>query len=225
MQILLAEDEVVLSNAVKKILEQQGYFVDTVYDGEDAVYYAQSVNYQLIVLDIMIPKIDGFEVVSALRKKGIVTPVLMLTAKTATADKVKGLNFGADDYMTKPFDTEELLARINALTRRKGDVVVSHLTYGDLSLNIHSAILSCKEKSVQLSRKEFDVMKLFLYNPTATVTTDTVITNVWGTDSEATNNNVEVYISFLRKKLKYLGSAVSFRKLQRLGYRLEVHSS
>ena len=222
MQILIVEDEPALSNAIKKLVEQRGYFTDTVYDGESAVDYAVSVNYSLIILDVMLPKRDGFEVVKTLRQKGIHTPILMLTARTATADKVQGLNCGADDYLTKPFDSDELLARVGALTRRTGEVVVDTVHYEDLILDLGSAKLSCGDDSVQLSRKEFAVLRTFLYNPTMTISTDTLIANAWGVDSEATDNNVEVYVSFLRKKLKYLGSRISIRKLQRIGYRLDV---
>ena len=222
MQILIAEDERALSNALKKLLEQRGYFVDAVYDGPDAVEYARSVSYSLIILDVMLPGLDGFGVVQALRREGIGTPILMLTARTSTPDKVQGLNSGADDYMTKPFDTEELLARVGALTRRTGDVVVDTVRYADLTLELGSARLLCGNDSVQLSRKEFAVLRTFLFNPTMTIGTDTLIANAWGMDSDATDNNVEVYISFLRKKLKYLGSRVAIRKLQRIGYRLEV---
>ena len=147
----------------------------------------------------------------------------MLTARTTTTDKVAGLNFGADDYMTKPFETEELLARVGAMTRRTGDVIVDEVKFKDLTLNTNSAMLSCGGESVQLSHKEFEVLKTFFYNPTMTVTTDTLISNVWGIESEATDNNVEVYISFIRKKLKYLRSAVSIKKIPRIGYRLEVN--
>ena len=222
MQILIVEDELALSNAIKKLLEQRGYFADAVYDGDSAVDYATSVNYSLIILDVMLPKRDGFEVVRALRREGVHTPILMLTARTATADKVQGLNCGADDYLTKPFDTDELLARVGALTRRTGEVLVDTVRFEDLTLELGSAKLLCGDDSVQLSRKEFAVLKTFLYNPTMTIATDTLIASAWGIDSEATDNNVEVYISFLRKKLKYLGSRVSIRKLQRIGYRLEV---
>lgn len=222
MQILIAEDERPLAKAVKKILEQKGYFVDAVYDGTDAVEYAKSVDYDLIILDVMMPGYDGFEVVRILREKGVGTPVLMLTARSAVSDKVTGLNTGADDYMTKPFDTEELLARVAALTRRRGEVVIDRIDHGDISLDLNSAVLSKDGNSVQLSRKEFEVLKIFLYNPTMTVTSDTLINKVWGVDSDATDNNVEVYISFIRKKLKYLGSAVGIKKIQRIGYRLEA---
>ena len=224
MNILLVEDEISLSNAVKKILEQQGYIVDAVYDGQSAVDYATGMDYGLIILDVMLPKIDGFEVLHILRRDGINAPILMLTARSTGPDKVAGLNSGADDYMTKPFDTEELLARVGALTRRTGEVIVETVSYEDLTLGIKSAILSCGGQSVQLSRKEFEVLKIFMYNPSMTVTKDMLISNVWGVESEATDNNVEVYISFIRKKLKYLKSRVTIRNLQKIGYRLEVNA-
>ncbi|MBQ5488599.1 MAG: response regulator transcription factor [Clostridia bacterium] len=198
MQILVVEDEIPLANALKKILEQQGYFVDCVHDGLSAIDYVKAVSYNLIILDVMLPKLDGFEVIRLLRKDGLNTPVLMLTARTATNDKVFALNSGADDYMTKPFDAAELVARVGALTRRRG------------------------EEQVQLSRKEFEVLRTFLANPTMTIPTETLLINGWGLDSEATDNNVEVYVSFIRKKLKYLNSVISIKKIQKIGYRLEI---
>jgi DNA-binding response OmpR family regulator len=222
LQILVAEDEISLANALKRILEQKGYYVDLVHDGASALDYAQGMAYQLIILDVMLPELDGFSVVREIRNTGIHTPVLMLTARTATSDKVIGLNSGADDYMTKPFDPEELLARVSALTRRTGEVIVDRITYEDLTLDLQSAALSCGKESVQLSRKEFEVLKTFLYQPSMTISTDTLIMNAWGIESEATDNNVEVYISFIRKKLKYLNSRVGIKKLQKIGYRLEV---
>ncbi|MBQ7597584.1 MAG: response regulator transcription factor [Clostridia bacterium] len=222
MNILVVEDEVSLANAIQKILEQHGFLVDAVHDGLSALDYAEGFSYELIILDVMLPGLDGFGVVQKLRQKGIATPVLMLTARTTVRDKVTGLNSGADDYMTKPFDTEELLARVNALTRRTGQVVVEQLRFGDLSLDLKSAELICGAERVQLSRKEFEVLKLFLYNPTATITKEMMIVKVWGVESDATDNNVEVYISFLRKKLKFLKSGVTIKNIQRLGYRLEV---
>ena len=222
MNILLVEDELSLARAVKKILEQHGYYVDAVHDGLSVVDYAKGMDYQLIILDVMLPKLDGFEVLRILRKDGLNVPILMLTARSAVGDKVTGLNAGADDYLTKPFDTEELLARVGALTRRRGEVIVDELRYEDLCLSVQSAVLSCGEASVQLSRKEFELLKCFLYNPTMTLTKETLIVRAWGADSEATDNNVEVYVSFLRKKLKYLRSRVTIRNQQRIGYRLEV---
>ena len=222
MNILVVEDELSLANAIKKILEQQGFLVDAVHDGLSAVDYAEGFSYDLMILDVMLPGLDGFGVVQRIRQKGIATPTLMLTASTAVRDKGTGLNYGADDYMTKPFDTEELLARVNALTRRTGQVVVEPMQFGDLTLDLKSAELVCGAQRVQLSRKEFDVLKLFLYNPTMTITKEMMIVKIWGVESDVTENNVEVYISFLRKKLKFLKSTVSIKNIQRLGYRLEV---
>lgn len=221
MRILLVEDERSLSNAIRAILEQNGYITEAVYDGLSAVDYAQGAEYDLIILDVMLPGLDGFEVLCTLRSAGLDTPILMLTAKSTISDKVTGLNKGADDYMTKPFHPDELVARVGALTRRKGSVVLNELSYFDIKLNINSALLICGDSSVQLSKKEFEVLKVFLYNPTMTITVDMLINKVWGANSEATDNNVEVYISFIRKKLKYLHSKVSFKKIHRLGYRLE----
>ena len=222
MQILIAEDEMALSNAIKQILTQNGYFVDAVYDGATAVEYAESMSYDLIILDVMMPEADGFEVVKKLRRDQVNTPILMLTARNQVQDKVSGLNFGADDYMTKPFETDELLARISALTRRKGKVYIEEIRCGDLRLDLASAVLHCGESYVQLSKKEFDVIKEFFYNPHITISSETLIVKVWGIESEATDNNVEVYISFIRKKLKFLGSKTSIKKVQKIGYRLET---
>ena len=225
MQILIVEDELALSNAIKRLLEQRGYFVDAVYDGRSAVDYAKAMSYSLIILDVMLPKLDGFEVVRILRKDNVNTPILMLTARTTVRDKVNGLNRGADDYMTKPFDTEELLARVGALTRRTGGtVVVDTVSYGDLTLDVKSACLTCGGSDVQLSKKEFEVLKLFFYNPTMTITKEMIINKVWGAESDVSDNNVEVYISFLRKKLRYLKSTVTLKNIQKLGYRLEVEA-
>ena len=221
MRILLVEDEILLSNAIKAILERNGFLTETVYDGISAVDYARGTVYDLIILDVMLPKLDGFEVLQTLRKNNVETPILMLTAKSTIADKVTGLNKGADDYMTKPFHPDELLARVGALTRRKGSVVLSELSYLDITLDFNAALLVCGGESVQLSKKEFEVLKVFLYNPTMTITIDMLIDKVWGAESDVTDNNVEVYISFIRKKLKYLHSKVLIKKIQCLGYRLE----
>ena len=224
MNILLVEDDVALSNAVKQILTQRGYNVDAVYDGLAAVDYAESAEYGLIILDGMLPKLDGLEVLRVLRRDGVHIPILMLTARSTVQDKVAGLDGGADDYLTKPFDTEELLARVGALTRRKGEVVVEKLDFEDLSLDVRSAVLTCGAQSVQLSKKEFQMLRFFLTQPTATVPKETLIINVWGTDADTTDNNAEAYVSFLRKKLHYLKSRVAIRTVPRIGYRLEVES-
>ncbi|MBO4412221.1 MAG: response regulator transcription factor [Lachnospiraceae bacterium] len=224
MNILLVEDETSLSNAVKRILERSGDQVDQVFDGLSALDYARAKEYDLIILDVMLPKLDGFEVLRILRKDKTRVPILMLTARSSVKDKVAGLNGGADDYLTKPFDTEELIARVGALTRRTGDVVIDEIRFGDLRLNVHTALLSNGERSVQLSKKEFEVMRLFLSNPDNVITKDSLLSRVWGMDSDATDNNVEVYISFLRKKLKYLQADETIRNIQKIGYRLEAVS-
>ena len=221
MNILLVEDERALASAIKRILEKNGYRVDAVEDGQSAVDYAEAIEYQLIILDVMLPKMDGFEVLRILRRDKLRTPILMLTARSAVRDKVAGLNGGADDYLTKPFDTEELLARVGALTRRTGEVVLDELSFGDLTLNVNSALLCCGGNSVQLSKKEFELMRMFLSNPANVLTKDAIISRVWGMDSEATDNNVEVYVSFLRKKMAFLKSGYTIRNIQKIGYRIE----
>jgi len=222
MKILIVEDEKRLANAIFHILQEKKFLVDKVYDGQSAVDYALGMQYDVIVLDIMLPKLDGFGVVKKLREHKNSTPILMLTARDTVPDKVLGLNAGADDYMTKPFEPDELLARINALTRRQGEIVMNEIAFKDLTLDLISGDLKCGEESVHLSYKEFEVMRIFLSNPNITVTKESLIINVWGIDSEAEDNNVEAYISFLRKKLKFLSSNVTIMNLQKIGYRLEV---
>ena len=222
MNILIVEDEVSLAEALGQILKNAGHFADIVGDGISALEYADSFRYDLVILDIMLPRLDGFGVLRTLRERGSSVPVLMLTARSAVPDKVAGLNAGADDYMTKPFDPSELLARVSALTRRKGEVVLNTLAFADLTLELNSALLRCGGASVQLSHKEFEVVKAFLSNPSMTFTKEALIISAWGPESEATDNNVEAYISFLRKKLKYLKSGVSIRNIQKIGYRLEA---
>ena len=223
MNILIVEDEVSLANALEHILKKAGHITDVVGDGQSALDYARDFAYDLL-LDVMLPKLDGFTVVRQLRTEGIAVPVLMLTVRSAVPDRVAGLNARADDYLTKPFDPEELLARVNAMTRRTGTVVMDQLTFHDVTLALNTAQLSCGERSVQLSPKEFQVARLLLGEPSMTFTKDVIIGRAWGLDSEATDNNVEAYISFLRKKLRYLGSHVSIRNLQKIGYRLEVEA-
>ena len=222
MNILIVEDELSLAEALGQILKNAGHYTDIVSDGISALEYADGFKYDLMILDAMLPKLDGFGVVRTMRDNGNNMPVLMLTARTTIPDKVMGLNAGADDYMTKPFDPSELLARVNAMTRRSGEVILNTLTFSDLILELNSALLRCGNESVQLSHKEFEVARLLLSNPTMTFTKEMLITNVWGMDSDATDNNVEAYISFLRKKLKYLKSSVTIKNIQKIGYRLEV---
>ncbi len=222
MNILIVEDEVSLSNALEHILKKAGHITDVVGDGQSALDYARSFSYDLLLLDVMLPKLDGFTVVRQLRTEGIAVPVLMLTARSAVPDRVAGLNAGADDYLTKPFDPTELLARVNAMTRRTGAVVMEELSFGDVTLSLNTAQLSRGGSSVQLSPKELQVARLLLGEPSMTFTKDVIISRAWGLDSEATDNSVEAYISFLRKKLRYLNSKVIIRNLQKIGYRLEV---
>ena len=223
MRILIIEDEVNLANAIGEILTGEKYMVDIVNDGQDGYDYAISGIYDLIILDIMLPKKDGYSVCSQLRRDKISTPILMLTAKDSISDKVKGLDLGADDYMTKPFSTEELLARIRTLTRRKGEVVLEEMSYGDISFSLSTALLKQRdgEGGVHLSFKEAEILKLFLSAPDIIISKETIITKVWGYDSDAQDNNVEAYISFLRKKLGFVGSKTAIVSHKKIGYKIE----
>ena len=220
MQILIVEDDVRLAQALGHILEENGYEVDAVYDGESGLAYAQSGIYDVIILDVMLPKMSGFEVAAELRRGGSSTPILMLTARDAVPDKITGLDSGADDYMTKPFSPAELLAHLRALTRRQGEVMFEKLTVGDLTLNLESFNLSCGEKSIHLSYKEFSLAKVLMANAGQVVSKETLIAKVWGIESSAEDNNVEAYISFLRKKMRFLGSTAHIETLRKAGYRL-----
>ena len=193
-----------------------------VNDGQSGLDYALDGNYDVILLDVMLPKMNGFDVVKHLRKKHIATPVLLLTARDEITDKVTGLDCGADDYMTKPFSAAELVARINALTRRKGEVIVHELKYDDLSLQLDTCELYCASQHIHLGYKEFEIMKHLMSHPEMITSKDDLIVSVWGSESDAMDNNVEVYISFLRKKLKFLKSKVSIKVIRKVGYRLEV---
>lgn len=222
MNLLIVEDEAALAGALEHILRKAGNLTDWVADGQSALDYIRGCSYDLVLLDIMLPKLDGISVLRQIRSEGIQTPVLLLTARATVPDKVLGLNAGADDYLTKPFDPEELLARIGAMTRRKGAMVLNELTYEDLTLDLNTVTLRCGKRDVQLSPKEFEIARLMLTQPQMTFSKDLLITKGWGMDSEATDNNVEAYISFLRKKLRFLGSRVTIRNLQKIGYRLEA---
>ena len=222
MHILIVEDETALAEAVAHILRKAGHSADRVADGQSALDYIRAGAYDLVLLDIMLPRLDGLSVLRQMRSEGVQTPVLLLTARTTVPDKVAGLNAGADDYLTKPFDPEELLARVGAMTRRKGAMVLNEISFQDLTLDLNTVTLRCGVRDVQLSPKEFALARLLLSQPGMTYSKDLLISRAWGLDSEATDNNVEAYISFLRKKLRYLGSGVSIRNLQKIGYRLEV---
>ena len=222
MNILIVEDEKQLADGICEIFRSQKYTCDAVYDGEEGLAYAESGIYDVIVLDIMLPKMNGFEVLKTLRSKRINTPIILLTARDDVSDKVKGLDFGADDYLTKPFSKDELLARIRALSCRTGDVIIDELAYGDLVLDLNGYTLSCNGKSLHIGHKEFEILKIMLSNPTQTFSKEDIITKVWGYLSDAEDNNVEVYISFIRKKLTFLKSKVSIATVRKIGYYLDI---
>ena len=221
MRIWIVEDERHLAEALRQIMLEQKYKADIVYDGEDGFEYAMSNAYDAIILDIMLPGQNGFEVVRKLRAEKNNVPILLLTAKDEISDKVKGLDYGADDYMTKPFSPEELLARIRAMMRRQGDVVFDEIKFANLSLNISMRTLNCGEKSMHLAYKEFEILRLLINKPKVIVPKEDIIIKVWGADAEADDNNVEAYISFLRKKLNFLGSEAKIKTIRKVGYRLE----
>ncbi len=221
MRVLVVEDDKYLAEAIEHILKRQKFFVDKVDNGEDGYFYAKNGDYDAIVLDVMLPRMTGFEVIKKLRQEGVSTPTILLTAKSETDDKITGLDAGADDYLTKPFEPAELLARLRALTRRTGNVILEEVRFGDLALNLNSLELSSNGKSMVLSNKEFLIMKAFLSSPQVIFSKDDLIVKVWGYDSDAEDNNVEAYISFLRKKLDYLNTSVTISTLRKVGYKLE----
>ncbi|MHC1749669.1 MAG: response regulator transcription factor [Cellulosilyticaceae bacterium] len=221
MRILIVEDETRLSEALCVLLQKNKYATDAVYDGISGLDYGLSNVYDLIVLDIMLPRMNGIDVLKELRKEQISTPVLLLTAKADLSDKVEGLDSGADDYLTKPFATEELLARVRAMTRRRGILTEDITCFGDLSLNLKTCELSHQQKSLTLGIKEFQMMQLLLANGKQIITKELLIEKVWGFESDVNYNNVEVYISFLRKKLAHLHSTVEIKTMRGLGYYLE----
>lgn len=221
MRILIVEDERHLAEALSQILTEQHYQTDVVYDGTDGLDYALSGQYDAMILDVMLPKMDGFEVARRLREAHSPLPILMLTAKDEVSDKISGLDRGADDYMTKPFDAGELLARVRALTRRQGEVVGNSMTVEDLNLRLDARCLVCGENSVRLGFKEFEIMRLLMSHFGLIVPKETIISKVWGLESDAEDNNVEVYISFLRKKLNHLRSGVKIKTIRMVGYCLE----
>lgn len=221
MKILLIEDEKLLADSIKTILEGKGFEVEAVYDGESGAQYAELGVYDLLILDVMIPKMDGYTVARQVRSKRLGTPILMLTARSSLEDRITGLNAGADYYLTKPFDIRELLACINALLRRQG-AQVDELSFGNTSLDLSSATLLCGTNSIPLSSKEFDIMRSLLQAGTRNLTKEVILARVWGYDSDAVENNVEVYIGFLRKKLTSIGSDIRIVARRRLGYHLEV---
>ncbi len=221
MKLLLAEDERELSNALVAILKHNHYSVDTVFNGEDALNYGQTGQYDGILMDIMMPKMNGIDVLKLLRAKGVDTPVLLLTAKAELDDKILGLDSGADDYLTKPFAMGELLARIRALTRRKNEFAPNELTMGNITLNRQNFMLSSDTDSLRLGNKEFQMLELLMSNPNVLISTEKFMDRVWGFDSEAEINVVWVYISYLRKKLASINANVEIKATRGVGYTLE----
>ena len=221
MKILVIEDEKLQAQSIRAVLEQKCFTVETVYDGETGAEYALLGIYDLLILDVMMPGMDGFEVARAVRASRCATPILMLTARSGIEDRIQGLNAGADYYLTKPFDTRELLACVNALLRRQGGQV-DELAFGNTSLDLSSSQLICGEKSVRLSAREFDVMRLLLQSGERILSKEIILARVWGYESNAVENHVEVYVGFLRKKLRSIGSDIRIEAIRRLGYHLEV---
>ncbi len=222
MRLLLCEDEKELSSALQKILKHYNYSVDVVYDGEQALVYAQGGNYDAIILDIMMPKIDGLTVLKELREKGNLVPIIMLTAKSQIDDKVTGLDLGANDYLSKPFDTKELLARIRAITRAVTDSGSSILTARDINLNRKTCELYNDKNSFKLAGKEFQMMEMLMINKGHVIPTERFMEKIWGYDSESEINVVWVYISYLRKKLTLLKTDVKIKATRNTGYSLEA---
>ena len=220
MKILIIEDEHTLADSLRLMLTSKGFEAEAVYDGEIGEEYAMLDIYDLISLDIMLPKQNGYEVARNLRRKHIAVPFLMLTAKGDIEDKVKGLDSGADYYLTKPFDSRELLACVNALLRRQG-TQVNELVFGNTALDLESASLVCNDNSVRLSAREFEVMRLLMTSGGNHLSKETLLTKVWGYESNAVENHVEVYVGFLRKKLTSIGSDIRIEAVRRLGYHLE----
>ncbi len=221
MKILVIEDEKLLAQSIRAVLEQKGFQVETVYDGDTGAEYARLGVYDLLILDVMMPGLDGFAVAKAVRANRCATPILMLTARSGIEDRIEGLNAGADYYLTKPFDTRELLACVNALLRRQGNQV-DELRFGNTALDLGSGQLVCGEKSVRLSAREFDVMRLLMQSRERILSKEIILARVWGYESNAVENHVEVYVGFLRKKLRSIGSNVRIEAIRRLGYHLEV---
>lgn len=220
MKILIVEDDRLLAESLKTLLEIKGFEVEVVCDGEDGAEYAETGIYDLLIMDVMMPKLNGYQVARQVRAHRIATPILMLTAKSEVQDRIEGLNAGADYYLTKPFDNRELLACINALLRRQGDQV-DVLRYGNTTLDLTGYVLSTEESSIRLSKKEFDVMRRLMQYQGRSIRKDVLLVQVWGFESNATENNVEAYVGFLRKKLKSIGSDVRIESIRLLGYHLE----
>ena len=223
MKILIVEDEELLADSIGELLREKGFETDIALDGETGLEYAELGVYDLLILDVLMPKLSGYEVARRVRARHVNTPILMLTAKSALEDRVTGLDAGADYYLTKPFDVRELLACVNALLRRQGGQV-EELRFGNTILDLSSATLVCGKESVRLSAREFDILRYLFGAGKKNVSKETLLARVWGYDSNAVENHVEVYIGFLRKKLASIGSDVRIEAIRRLGYHLEAET-
>ena len=221
MKILVIEDEKMLADSIKSILERKGFQVEAVYDGRTGAQFAELGLYDLLILDIMMPELDGFEVARRVRAQRCNTPILMLTARSDVRDRIAGLNAGADYYLTKPFDSGELLASINALLRRQGGQV-NEMVFGNTALDLGTCMLLCNGSSIRLSAREFDVMRMLLQSGPRIVSKSMFLSRIWGLESNAVENHVEVYIAILRKKLAGIGSNIRIVCSRGLGYHLEV---
>ncbi|MBQ2446535.1 MAG: response regulator transcription factor [Oscillospiraceae bacterium] len=221
MKILIVEDEKILADSLRNLLEGKGFQVEIAYDGETGAEYAMLGVYDLLILDVMMPNMNGYQVARQVRTRRCTTPILMLTAKSELQDRIDGLNAGADYYLTKPFDSRELLACINALLRRQGNQV-DELSFGNTSLDLASGMLICGEKSIRLTAREFDVMRFLLQTQGRILSKEVLLSRIWGYESNAVENHVEVYVGFLRKKLARIGSNIRIEAIRRLGYHLEV---
>lgn len=224
MKVLIIEDEVLLADSLKTLLTSRGWDAEVVYDGENGADYALSGHYDLLILDVMMPGLDGYQTAKRIRKHKCTTPILMLTAKSDVEDRVEGLNAGADYYLTKPFHTKELLACIHALLRRQGQQV-NELIYGHTRLDLESASLIYGKNRIRLSAREFEVMRLLMLSGERHLSKETLLTKVWGYESNAVENHVEVYVGFLRKKLLSIGSDLQIEAVRRLGYHLECSNA
>lgn len=224
MKLLLVEDTVQLNKALSTLLKRNSYLVDSAFDGEEALMFLKDYQYDVIILDIMLPKIDGLEVLRRVRKEGLQTPIILLTARSTVEDKITGLDLGADDYLPKPFSTDELLARLRALTRRKAAPIKDNkdITFGDLAIDESNYKVSCNDKSVMLSNKEMQILLLLINNKDKVVSLDAITRSAWEIESYSTSENVWVFISYLRKKLESIDSKVKIKSIRYQGYYLEM---
>ena len=221
MRVLIVEDEKLLADSLSFLLRSKGFETETAYDGETGADFAELGIYDLLILDVMMPGLDGYALARRVRAKRCGTPILMLTARSELEDRIQGLNAGADYYLTKPFDPRELLACINALLRRQGQEV-DELRCGNTRLELSTGLLCSGERSVRLSAREFDIMRLLMQSKEQILPKELILSRVWGLESNAVENHVEVYVGFLRKKLKSIGSDLRIEAIRRLGYHLEV---